>query len=146
MHINHDHSVIHTLEHHKMRKTPVRISVLNFFKLKGHSLSQPEIEEKFRSEFDRVTIYRTLHAFIEIGIIHKVPSEDGVTRYGLCLHTHSHEVEHRHEHIHFVCQACSKTLCIDTDVKPILNLPAGFEVNEVSLFVKGTCSECSSLK
>ncbi len=138
-----EYSILHTLEEHKMRKTPVRIAVLTHFKNMGHSLSQPDIEEAFKNEFDRVTIYRTLHAFIEIGLIHKVPSEDGVTRYALCLHSHSHDEPHTHEHIHFLCLSCTKTVCLESDHIPSLVLPKGYTVNEVSLFVKGLCADCS---
>jgi|SRR5690606_5008545 len=135
-------SISQALDEHKMRKTPVRLAVLSHFKKMGHSLSQPDIEDEFRKEFDRVTIYRTLHAFIETGLIHKVPSEDGVTRYGLCLHSHSHKAPHKHEHIHFLCLACDKTICIETDLVPDIHLPEGYTSQEVSLFVKGICKEC----
>lgn len=144
MFTNIDKDILSLFELHKIRNTPVRKSVLHLFKEKGHALSQPELEEYFKKDFDRVTIYRTLHAFMDKGLVHKVPSEDGVTRYALCMHNHHGSEPHVHEHIHFLCLACRKTFCIEMKTVPKVDLPKGFKKEELSFFAKGYCDACSA--
>ncbi|MGQ3015096.1 MAG: Fur family transcriptional regulator [Flavobacteriales bacterium] len=134
---------VEIIKAHGLRKTPVRVDILRYFSSKGYALSQPEIEDHFKKDFDRVTIYRTLHTYMECGILHKVPSEDGLTRYALCQHEHVHSEPHAHEHIHFSCTDCGKTTCIDSEPVPQVHLPKGFKAEETSLFVKGTCDKCA---
>ncbi|MEN9385591.1 MAG: hypothetical protein RLZZ185_332, partial [Bacteroidota bacterium] len=47
-----------------LRPTACRQAVLDIFKQKGYALSQGHIEQGLASQFDRVTIYRTLKSFL----------------------------------------------------------------------------------
>src|ERR1700743_3160803 len=48
------------------------------------ALSHSDIEKKAGTPFDRVTVYRTLQAFLEKGLIHSIPTSDNSIRYALC--------------------------------------------------------------
>ncbi|HPM29029.1 MAG TPA: transcriptional repressor, partial [Chryseolinea sp.] len=47
-----------------------------------------------------------------------------------------------HDHVHFKCEACGQTNCLNIDV-PLIKLPKGYKANEVNLLVQGICDRCS---
>jgi Fur family ferric uptake transcriptional regulator len=129
-----------TLKSHKLRTTACREDVLEVFMTKNTALSHGDIENELVSEFDRVTIYRTLKSFLEKGIIHKVLDDEGV-RYALCQDNCSDD-HHQHDHVHFKCTNCGETNCIQDVEVPALRLPAGYESREVNLLIQGICPTC----
>jgi len=60
------------LKSHKLRVTDGRIDVLEFFLRQDRTLSFKDLEEEF-SDSDSVTLYRTLSAFTDHGVLHKIP-------------------------------------------------------------------------
>ena len=60
------------LKDFKLRTIPSRERVLHLFVSNQRALSYSDIEHEIASSFDRVTVYRTLQAFLEKGVIHKV--------------------------------------------------------------------------
>ena len=133
------------LKSKKLRITPARSEVLDLFINEPSALSHSDLEKKLDPNFDRVTLYRTLTAFVESGLIHKVPDETGAQRFAYCNHEHhEHEGEHTHTHVHFNCAQCSRTYCLDDISIPTVNLPKGFSQNESVYLVKGTCDKCSN--
>ena len=108
------------------------------------ALAHADIERKAGAHFDRVTIYRTLLAFEEKGIIHTIPTTDGSIKYALCKDDCS-EGHHHHHHIHLVCNVCHQTFCLDEVMVPILKLPKGYEISEVEIIVKGQCKKCKAM-
>ena len=60
------------LSEHGLRNTEARHGVLDVFKKYDYALSHSDLEKELQKYFDRVTIYRTIHAFLDKGIIHKV--------------------------------------------------------------------------
>ncbi len=129
-----------TLKSHKLRTTACREQVLEVLMNKNSALSHGDIEQELQSDFDRVTIYRTLKSFLEKGIIHKVLDDEGL-RYALCKDNCSEE-HHRHDHVHFKCTSCGETNCIQDVVVPPLALPAGYESHDVNLLIQGICPAC----
>lgn len=131
------------LEKHHLRSTPVREQVLGLFINKPHALSHADIEHVLTGEFDRVTIYRTLTSFLEKGLVHKIPAENGQTRYALC-NDGCDEAEHHHSHVHFSCIACGQTFCLEHVHIPQINLPKGYTFTELNYLASGTCKQCNS--
>jgi len=129
------------LERHNLRKTPVRIKVMEYFLDKEEAISHAHLEQDLE-EMDRVTLYRTLKKFEENGIIHNVMDGTGIARYALCHGSCEH---HRHEdhHAHFNCGECGKTFCLDEVNVPSINLPNGYTQDSAHLVIKGTCETCS---
>lgn len=131
-----------TLKDHQLRSTACREGVLGIFLNKSTALSHGDIEGELDSEFDRVTIYRTLKSFLEKGLIHKVLDDDG-PKYALCRDQCT-EQHHRHDHVHFKCLRCGKTNCIDEMQVPAMKLPNGYSATDVSVLIQGTCPACNS--
>ncbi len=126
------------LKKHKLRITDGRIDILNFFNERSKALSFKDLEEQF-PEYDRVTMYRTLNAFTDNGILHKIPDDSGFATYGLCPITCT-EDEHVHNHIHFKCFQCGGIECLDKEL-PTISLD-GYHISEANMILNGTCSTC----
>lgn len=131
------------LTQHKLRQTAPRLAVLGVFQQAQAALSQPEIEEQLQDSCDRVTIYRTLAAFLEHGIIHKVLDDAGASKYALCAHDCGHQQAHQHDHVHFKCSQCGQTRCLDGVDVPAFQLPQGFRTQETNVLIQGVCAECA---
>lgn len=128
------------LKQHKMRLTKSRKAILAVFISQNKAIGQPELEKQL-AHFDRVTIYRTLNAFLEKGILHQVLDDMGATKYALCSeHCSGHE--HQDEHIHFKCVSCERLECIADIQIPIIKLPKGYTFQDASLLVRGICETC----
>lgn len=130
------------LEKHKLRKTPVRADILDVFLKNSHALSHSDIEESLGAGYDRVTIYRTLYAFEEKGLIHKVPDDACIQKFALC-HDHCNEHHHQDDHLHFICTRCSRTFCLEEVDLPKFKLPEGYLVTGLNFSVQGICKECN---
>lgn len=128
------------LKTHDLRITNCRVDVLTAFKKNPSALSQGVLEDQF-PQYDRVTLYRTLNSFLESGILHKIPNDQGTATYGLCHDSCSPE-DHNHDHVHFKCNECGKLECLDEMIELQVNLPSGYQVNQVNLIVDGVCAEC----
>lgn len=125
-----------------MRITDCRLDVLDLFINQHRALSQKDLEEKL-SAYDRVTLYRTLHSFIDSGVLHKIPNDNGIASYGICFDTCSPE-EHQHDHVHFKCTSCGQLECIEESLElPIFHLPDRYQVNAIDVIVNGLCGTCN---
>ena len=132
------------LQHHNVRKTNGRLSVLQTLLKSRKALSHTELHEQIKKDLDRVTLYRILEQFEKRGIIHKVPDDQVSVKYALCDHS-EHDLNHTHSdnHAHFKCQSCGETLCLDDSTIPNIAVPRGFQVNERFLLLGGLCSKCA---
>jgi Fur family ferric uptake transcriptional regulator len=129
------------LQSHKLRITDCRLDIIQEFLAKNVALSHSDLEETLNQQFDRVTIYRTLKTFLDKDLIHKVLDDSGATKYALCAHGESENV-HNHEHVHFKCETCGETTCLEDITLPQVKLPAGFIKKEMNLLVQGVCEKC----
>ncbi|MBX7242159.1 MAG: transcriptional repressor [Bacteroidia bacterium] len=131
------------LNKHALRHTESRVEILQLLAEQGSALSQPEIEKAVNT-CDRVTIYRTLSTCLEKGIIHKVLDDSGLMKYAICKEEVCDEKHyHSHDHVHFKCNTCGDTTCIEeVHVAPFV-LPRGFIVKEVNVLIQGICMKCN---
>jgi len=127
---------------HGLRLTNSREEILNIFLGHKTALSQPEIEKELHS-CDRVTIYRTLATYLEKGILHKVLDDVGAMKYALCAESCHSDHYHAHDHIHFKCNVCGNTTCVEDIHVPTLQLPQGFKMSEMNILIQGTCPSCN---
>jgi Fur family ferric uptake transcriptional regulator len=133
--------VIETLKRQQLSVTDSRKKILELFVRSGNALAHADIEHHSGTEFDRVTIYRTLQTFVEKGIIHTIPTIDNSVRYALCKDECT-EGHHHDDHIHFLCDDCGTTYCLDHVVVPQVQLPNGFRATQTDVVVSGKCSKC----
>ena len=129
------------LKQFKLRNTDCRIDILDLFLDKDFALSNADIEENVNKSFDRVTVYRTLKTFLSKGIIHKVLDDSGILKYALCK-DECQEQNHHHQHVHFKCNKCGQTNCLDSVQIPSINLPEGYQFIESNLLINGICVNC----
>ena len=118
-----------------------RKKILEFFVNANGALAHGDIEKLSGDQFDRVTIYRTLQTFVEKGVIHTIPTADNSIRYALCKDECA-EGHHHDNHIHFVCDNCGKTFCLDHVTVPAVKLPEGFKSTQTNVLVSGVCKNC----
>lgn len=131
------------LQQNGLSVTESRKKILQLFLEQTGALAHGDIEKKAGEKFDRVTIYRTLQKFVDKGIIHTIPTADNAIRYALCKDECS-EGHHHDHHIHFVCNKCNNTYCLDDVVTPDIKLPKGYQAEQVEVVVEGTCKYCKS--
>ena len=125
-----------------MSNTESRQFVLATFLKANTAISQKDIEDLAKGKIDRVTIYRTLSSFVEKGLIHKVLDDSNALKYALCNLEGCSAHEHHDNHVHFKCNKCNLTLCIEEVVVPNITLPIGFSIAETNLLIKGVCNNC----
>ena len=130
-----------TLKKHNLSVTESRKRILQLFLEEKVALAHGDIEKWAGEKFDRVTIYRTLQTFLEKGIIHSIPTADNAIRYALCKDQCSAGHHHDH-HIHFICNNCQRTYCLDDVVTPEIKMPKGYQASHVEVVVEGVCKDC----
>ncbi len=129
------------LRRNNLSVTESRKKILNLFLNETGALAHGDIEKKAGEKFDRVTVYRTLQTFVEKGIIHIIPTSDNSVLYALCKNDCT-EGNHRDHHIHFTCQQCGNTFCLEEVAAPEIKLPKGFSATEIEIIANGTCRDC----
>ncbi len=129
------------LKQNGLSNTESRQAILQLFLNSNGALEHSIIEKKTREQFDRVTIYRTLQTFQKSGLIHTIPSSDSVVRYALCK-DECREGHHHDNHVHFVCDNCGVTFCLQKVEVPEVKLPKGFKAYNIDTIVNGVCKDC----
>ncbi|MBL0356730.1 MAG: transcriptional repressor [Chitinophagaceae bacterium] len=133
--------VLDILKKNQLSVTEGRKKILELFLHNEGALAHADIEKKTGEMFDRVTVYRTLNTFVEKGIIHLIPTTDNSILYALCKD--NCEAGHHHDnHVHFICDVCNKTTCLDEVTVPEVKLPIGFTPNHAEMVVTGVCDDC----
>jgi Fur family ferric uptake transcriptional regulator len=134
-------AVNEVLRRNQLSVTDSRKKILELFHDNNGALAHSDIEKRTGEKFDRVTIYRTLQTFVEKGILHTIPTPDNSVLYALCKDecTSGH---HHDNHVHFVCDNCNVTYCLDSVVTPEVKLPVGFKPKQLDLLVTGICKNC----
>jgi len=143
---------LNLLKQRKLRVTDVRIKTLQAFLMNSYALGQPDLERLLGSDFDRVTLYRTLNTLVDNGLLHKVPDNGTVLKYAICHHeccstavmdSHNHLHQHSDDHVHFKCNKCDMTMCLPDTNLPKLALPDGFKFTDVQVLIAGLCDNCN---
>jgi Fur family transcriptional regulator, ferric uptake regulator len=129
------------LKKHSLSITDGRKKVLQVFLNKNGALAHADIENNVAGILDRVTVYRTLQTFVEKGIIHNIPTSDNSILYALCKND-CKGGHHHDDHVHFICDACTKTICLNEVTIPPITLPKGFKISQAKMIVAGVCANC----
>ena len=129
------------LKKNQLSVTEGRKKILELFLNSPGALAHADIEKNTDAAFDRVTVYRTLQTFVDKGIIHHIPTTDNSILYALCK-DNCEEGHHHDNHVHFICENCNQTICLDEVTVPEVRLPKGFRPNHAEMVVKGLCGDC----
>ena len=122
----------------ELRLTPQRFAVLEYLsRAQGHPTADQiaaEINRRF-PRASRATVYNTLAALREAGLVREVLLDDAVTRY-------ESNVEPHH---HFVCRACGRLEDVPPEAFKVparIELEGGHEVEAVEVVLRGLCAAC----
>lgn len=128
------------LEEHNIKPTANRLIVLRTLDGAGRPMSLTELENKILT-IDKSGIFRTLSLFREQHLVHVIEDGGDGVRYELC-HSHDDDIDDD-LHVHFYCEQCQQTYCLDHIPVPGIDLPAGFIMSSVNYMVKGICPHCA---
>jgi len=134
--------VAEILKRNQLSVTGSRQKILELFRQSDGALAHADIEKKTTEQFDRVTIYRTLQTFVEKGIVHTIPTADNSVLYALCKDDCT-EGHHHDNHVHFICDNCSTTYCLEHTAIPKVEVPKGFTTRQTDVLMSGTCNKCN---
>jgi Fur family ferric uptake transcriptional regulator len=122
------------------RVTPQRKLVLHILAQAGGHLDATEIYERGRREDARLslsTVYRTLGALKETGVVRELHLDD---------EHHHYELDAQDQHSHLVCLSCGRVIEVDSNVlaraAAALGEAHGFEIASAQMELTGFCSDC----
>lgn len=122
-----------------IRITANRLVILRALSESNGPVTMAELEDRVDS-IDKSGIFRTLMLFEQNHLLHTI--EDGChgTRYELCR-AQGHVDNDLH--VHFHCEKCHKTYCLEELPVPMLELPEGYRAESVNYIIKGVCPNCN---
>ena len=127
------------LSEHGVKATANRLLVLKALAESQRPLTMAELEDQIDS-IDKSGIFRTLTLFKENHLLHQIDDGCEGVRYELC---HAHGDIDDDRHVHFHCEVCHRTICLEDTPIPTVNYPEGFQVESVNYMAKGICPECT---
>jgi len=131
------------LKPYGLKLTLPRLKVVEIFLSNNTALTCAELLRLTNEVFDRVSVYRTLKAFEEAGIIHRIVGATSSPSYALS-HLGKPEKEPNHpQHLHFSCIKCNCVYCLDDQLVPSVTLPDIYDVHSLSMTVVGICRNCN---
>jgi len=132
-----EQTAVEMLEQHGIKPTANRITIVRTLASADGPMSLTELEYKILT-IDKSGISRALALFRERHLVHTIENGD-FTRYELCM---SHGEEDDDMHVHFYCERCHRTTCLEDVPLPEVELPGGFAVTSAEYMVRGICPEC----
>lgn len=131
--------MISRLEAKGIRPTANRILVMKTLMGEQNPQSLSNLERKMVS-MDKSSIFRTLTLFLEHDVVHAFEDGRGVLCYELCEEKGA--CDHHDGHIHFYCESCQRSFCMEDIHIPSFELPEGFYPHSISFVIKGECPDC----
>jgi Fur family ferric uptake transcriptional regulator len=123
-----------------LKRTPQRVAVLKALGGGDHALSAADVYRLARGhcpELGLSTVYRTLWALSEVGLLDTIGHHDGEATYRLCSERHHH---------HLVCSGCRRVEELsDCDLSALESTVAnrhGYVVEGHTLSFFGRCADC----
>jgi Fur family transcriptional regulator, peroxide stress response regulator len=109
--------------------------------LPGHHHPSPEeVYERVKKlipSISQATVYKTLHTFVQHGILRELSPHHGTLRVDANTEAHHH----------LICTKCKSVVDIEEGavdpVKLRKRLPKGFQLERVAVEIQGICEKCS---
>lgn len=134
-----ENSIEARLDAKGVKPTANRILVYKMLQSMNRPMSLSDLEGKMLT-MDKSSIFRTLTLFLEHEIVHAFEDGRGILNYELC--SSCGECNHSDAHIHFYCESCHRSFCMNDISLPEVSLPQGFSLHTFSFVIKGECPEC----
>lgn len=126
---------------HGIKPTANRIVVVKALAAMDRPLSLTELECRILS-IDKSGIFRTLTLFRKCHMVHVIEDGSDGVRYELCRSMAENEDDDTH--VHFFCECCHRTYCMEGTHIPEVTLPEGYVMSTANYVVKGLCPTCAS--
>lgn len=131
------------LEKHGIKPTANRVLIAESLAGERNPLSMADMEKKIQT-IDKSGIFRTLMLFKAHHLVHAFENGDGQVDYELCT---SHGIDDDEDmHVHFYCESCHRTFCFYDTPIPSVDVPDGFQPDNVNYMIKGLCPDCARKK
>ena len=127
------------LERKGVKPTANRILVYKTLAGLDHPASLADIES-LQLSMDKSSIFRVLTLFLEHDVVHSFEDGRGILNYELCRS--DGKCSQSDNHVHFYCESCQRSFCLDDIHIHDIPLPDGFYAHSLSFVVKGECAEC----
>jgi len=131
------------LKKYGLKLTSPRLKVLEAFFSSDRGITYCEILEFTSKTVDRVTVYRTLKSFEDIGLIHRIIGANDVPAYAMSIGTGSARQAGFKQHLHFCCTKCHGVFCLTDHTMPSIILPEPYQVHSMNLTIVGLCRSCN---
>lgn len=125
---------------HGVKPTANRIVVVKALAAMDRPLSLTELEYKILS-IDKSGVFRALTLFRDHHLVHVIEDGGDGVRYELCRSGADDEDDDMH--VHFFCERCHRTYCIEDVRIPQVPLPDGYVMSTANYVVKGLCPACA---
>jgi Fur family peroxide stress response transcriptional regulator len=123
------------LRAHGLKATPQRVLALELLQEHPGHLTAAELIElarPYRIRLDTSTLYRTLGAAEDAGLVARFTSGTGDTQFEWI----------REPHFHFQCKVCGVTSELPAQTTEIVASTTSLQVEMGHLMLSGLCSEC----
>ncbi len=124
------------LKEKNIRLSHQRLKVLEYLTENPNHPTVDQIYTELHPEIpslSKTTIYSTLNALAEAGLVRVITIEDNETRYDIRTEDHGH----------FKCEACGTIYDFGADIGSLkADDLTGFEVNDKHVYFKGICPQC----
>lgn len=131
-----DHELTDMMHLRGVRPSAQRIAVLSAIANSGRHPSADEIFRlvvKLYPSLSRTTVYNSLHALAQAGLIRELDIESGTCHYDLALQP---------VHSHFMCRQCGQIFDMALPEGVADSHSQGFIVDQVDVIYRGTCPQC----
>lgn len=124
-----------------VKPTANRILVAKELLKASHPVSMAELEESLGYSMDKASIFRVLELFAEKDVVHALEDGSRSLKYELCRSNDRHSIAD--QHVHFHCEQCKETYCLESVSIPAITVPDGFIPRSVNYMIKGLCPKCA---
>ncbi len=128
-----DQQIERLLEQHGIKLTANRILIAKIMSSLDYPVSMRELETMLLT-MDKSSIFRTLSHFKSHHLVHQLEDGNDIVRYELC-HSLNKETD-EDIHVHFYCEHCHRTFCLNEIPVPQVNLPTGYRQTAVNYMIK----------
>ncbi len=134
--------IVSRLHEAGLKLTPQRYAVLDYLVRSRIHPTAEQIRADLNRRFPRAaraTVYNSLNALCDAGLVHEVYMDDAVARYDANIEPHHH----------FICRKCGQLEDVPIDAVGALphhGLQAGYRVEDYEVVMRGICAACASLK
>lgn len=124
-----------------MRYSLQREKVYEVLQKNPRHLRAEEVWEEAKKDLPDIgaaTVYRNLNALVEMNLVRRIKSVDGVDHYDAYTQPHPH----------FICVRCANVYDTNLEYKDILsNIRKQSQDNilDVEIFIKGICKNCQKV-